>query len=87
MSQSKELIETTVRESMAEVAQAVDAQLADDFGPTTPLLESGLDSLGFAMLVATLEEKLGYDPFVTSETATYPTTLEEFINFYFENQS
>ena len=48
----------------------------------TVLLESGLDSLGFAILVARLEEELGYDPFVLMDVPVYPRTLGEFIAFY-----
>jgi acyl carrier protein len=48
----------------------------------TVLLESGLDSLGFAILVARLEEELGYDPFVLMEVPVYPRTLAEFIEIY-----
>ncbi len=48
----------------------------------TILLESGLDSLGFAILVATLEEELGYDPFVLMDEPVYPRTLGEFIEIY-----
>jgi acyl carrier protein len=48
----------------------------------TVLLESGLDSLGFAILVATLEEQLGYDPFILMDTPVYPRTLKEFILIY-----
>ena len=48
----------------------------------TILLESGLDSLGFAILVARLEEELGYDPFVLMDVPVYPRTLGEFIEIY-----
>lgn len=48
----------------------------------TVLLESGLDSLGFAILVARLEEELGYDPFVMMDEPVYPRTLGEFIEIY-----
>ena len=48
----------------------------------TVLLESGLDSLGFAILVARLEEELGYDPFVLMDVPVYPRTLNEFIEIY-----
>lgn len=50
------------------------------------LLQSGLDSMGFAVLVIELEEILGYDPFTISETAFYPSTLGEFISFYENNK-
>ena len=48
----------------------------------TVLLESGLDSLGFAILVARLEDELGYDPFVMMQEPVYPRTLGEFIEIY-----
>jgi hypothetical protein len=47
-----------------------------------PLLDSGLDSLCFAILVARLEDKIGVDPFVTTEEAVFPSTIGEFIAFY-----
>jgi acyl carrier protein len=46
------------------------------------LLDSGLDSLCFAILVTRLEDSLGVDPFTTSENASFPVTLGDFINFY-----
>lgn len=49
---------------------------------STVLLNSGLDSLGFAILVARLEEELGFDPFVEMEEAVYPTTFGEFVAIY-----
>lgn len=48
----------------------------------TILLETGLDSLGFAIFVSALEEDLGYDPFTISEDAYYPQTFHEFLAFY-----
>lgn len=54
------------------------AGLTDD----TVLLESGLDSLGFAVLVARLEEDLGYDPFTIADEAIYPRTFAEFVSVY-----
>lgn len=48
------------------------------------LLESGLDSLGFAILVATLEEKFNYDPFALMDEPYYPSTFGEFVRIYDE---
>ncbi len=48
----------------------------------TVLLESGLDSLGFAILVARLEEEFGYDPFVMMDTPVYPRYLGELVEIY-----
>lgn len=49
---------------------------------STVLLDTGLDSLGFAILVTRLEEELGYDPFSEAEEAFYPQTFGEFVAFY-----
>ena len=46
------------------------------------LLDSGLDSLCFAILVTRLEDELGFDPFTTSEDVYFPVTLGDFIRFY-----
>jgi acyl carrier protein len=54
------------------------AALADDL----PLLESGLDSLCFAVIVARLEDTLGVDPFSTADDAPFPVTLGDFIKSY-----
>lgn len=83
MSRDKLLSDITA--AMSEVAQVTSAKLVDNLEESSVLLESGLDSLGFAMLVASLEDSLGYDPFVLSEEAFYPTTLGEFVDFYQKN--
>ena len=48
------------------------------------LLDSGLDSLAIAILVARLEDSLGLDPFTefASDEMAYPVTLGAFIGFY-----
>jgi acyl carrier protein len=46
------------------------------------LLDSGLDSLAIAILVARLEEQLGFDPFSETDDVAYPVTLGDFIRFY-----
>jgi acyl carrier protein len=46
------------------------------------LLDSGLDSLCFAIIVARLEDQLGVDPFIASEDVFFPVTLGEFVKFY-----
>jgi len=47
-----------------------------------PLLESGLDSLCFAMIVAQLEDDLGVDPFSDLNDAAFPATFAEFVQLY-----
>jgi hypothetical protein len=70
-------ITTAIRET-ADIRGSEVGVLVDE----TILLESGLDSLGFAILVARLEEELGYDPFVLMDVPVYPRTLGEFIRIY-----
>jgi len=62
-----------------------ESETAPELIDETVLLETGLDSLGFAVLVVTLEQELGYDPFVLSEGAYYPRTFGEFVRFYEAN--
>lgn len=77
--------------------QAVFAQVwANEMGPSdmvpelrveTVLLDTGLDSMGFAIFVSELEDVLGYDPFaIARNIAVYPQTFAEFVAFYEENQ-
>ncbi len=54
------------------------APLTDDLS----LMDSGLDSLGFAILAARLEDTLDLDPFIEADEARYPVTLGDFISFY-----
>jgi acyl carrier protein len=65
----------------AEVAAAQEKQLAP-LSDELVLLESGLDSLCFAIIVATLEDELGFDPFTEAEDVYFPVTLGDFIAFY-----
>jgi hypothetical protein len=58
------------------------ARLSDDL----KLLDSGLDSLSFALIVARLEEALGFDPFDTTENVQFPVTFGDFVKLY-ENHS
>ena len=83
---NKEKLASNIKIAMNEVAQLTNAKLESNISESTVLLESGLDSLGFAMLVASLEDSLGYDPFVISEDAFYPRTLGDFVDFYHDNQ-
>ncbi len=46
------------------------------------LLDSGLDSLCFAVLVTRLEDEVGFDPFTLSDDVYFPVTLGDFIRFY-----
>jgi acyl carrier protein len=64
-----------------QVAKEQDKRLA----PLTEelaLLDSGLDSLCFAIVVARLETSLGVDPFSEDEDARFPVTFGDFVRFY-----
>lgn len=69
-----------------EVARLADAEIVSPLRGDTVLLESGLDSIGFAMLVARLEEEFGYDPFTMMDQPVYPRTLDEFVSIYERHQ-
>ena len=60
-----------VPERGGRAGQAAGGPLTDDL----VLLESGLDSLCFAIIVATLEDELGFDPFTEAEDVYFPVTL------------
>jgi acyl carrier protein len=49
---------------------------------TLPLLDSGLDSLCMAILVARLEDRFGIDPFASADEAVIPITVGDFVAFY-----
>lgn len=76
----KETVVALIGELLEEDDLPVPA-LDDD----TVLLESGLDSLGFAVLVTRLEDVVGYDPFSMMDEPVYPTTLSEFVDVYTAN--
>jgi acyl carrier protein len=74
-------IRTTIISEIQRLAEAEDKQvpsLTDDL----VLLNTGLDSLAIAILVARLEETLGLDPFTQSDDIYYPVTLGDFIRSY-----
>lgn len=54
------------------------ARLSDDM----KLLETGLDSLSFALIVARLEEALGYDPFDAPGELKFPVTFGDMVKLY-----
>jgi acyl carrier protein len=49
---------------------------------STVLLESGFDSMAYAVLVARLDDEFGFDPFLTNVDAPLPRTFGDFVAFY-----
>ncbi len=74
-------IRTTILDGLAELFEEEDLEVPQ-FTDDTLLLETELDSLGFAVLVTRLEEQLGYDPFSLMDEPVYPATLKEFVDLY-----
>ena len=75
------MIKLSITSQMQKIADEHEKKLApltDDLN----LLESGLDSLCFAFLVARLEDELGRDPFSASDDIQYPVTLGDFVRLY-----
>jgi acyl carrier protein len=80
---SNAALENTIRSMFSETYTAQnDGETPPALREDSVLLETGLDSLGFAILVTRLEEELGYDPFTLAAEAYYPITFGEFIDFY-----
>lgn len=67
---------TTTFQDVAREQQRELVALTDDL----KLLDSGLDSLSFALIVARLEDALGYDPFESAEH--FPVTFGDFVRLY-----
>lgn len=75
----------TVRSEIVSQFTQVAQEQGNRLAPLTDnlaLLETGLDSLCFAIVVARLEGALGVDPFTSSEDITFPVTFGEFVRLY-----
>jgi acyl carrier protein len=75
------MVRLTITSQLAQIAEEQRIKLP----PLTDdliLLDSGLDSLCFAILVARLEDTLGLDPFTTSDDVSFPVTLGDFVRIY-----
>lgn len=69
---------TSLFEQVAQEQQRKLAPLSDNL----KLLESGLDSLSFAIIVTRLEDSLGFDPFSAASQVTFPVTFGDFVKLY-----
>jgi acyl carrier protein len=74
---TKLTVETEIQKVASEHNVTL-APLSDDLN----LLDSGLDSLCFAILVARLEDELGVDPFTASDDISFPVTLGDLVQAY-----
>ena len=74
-------VKLTIMSEMQKIAQEQEKALAP-LSEDLVLLESGFDSLCFAVLVARLEDKLGLDPFTRSDDVMFPLTLGDLVRVY-----
>ena len=74
-------VRSTIIEQFERVALELDKPIRT-FTDETTLLESGLDSVCFAFIIASLEDILGVDPFVATGASAFPVTVGEFIDLY-----
>ena len=75
----------SIRDTVHSVFRKVAAEQGRTLAPLSdelPLLQCGLDSLCFAIVVATLEDSLNVDPFNADGWVDFPVTLGEFIQLY-----
>lgn len=79
--QSSQSIAVLVREEIARVG-AEQGKALPPLDGSLPLLDSGLDSLCIAILVARLEDRLGFDPFSGDGPVTFPVTIGDFVAAY-----
>lgn len=76
---------TSIRSLIAWELQQIAVEHGRKLAPLTDelrLLESGLDSLGLAIVVTRLADVLGIDPFACSSFAESPVTFGEFVRMY-----
>ncbi|MCG8422628.1 MAG: acyl carrier protein [Proteobacteria bacterium] len=80
-------LEQIIREIFLETLEEGGKELSGELVDDSILLDTGMDSLGFATVVAKLDNEIGYDPFTLMTTPFYPKTYGEFIGIYrkFEN--
>ncbi|MBR0800944.1 acyl carrier protein [Bradyrhizobium jicamae] len=74
-------IRLKITSEMQQIAHELNIKLPplkDDL----PLQNTGLDSLGFALLIARLEDELGRDPFTNPDEFVFPDTIGDFVRAY-----
>jgi acyl carrier protein len=74
-------VKSTITAQFQQVAREQDRMLAP-LSDELKLVQSGLDSLSFAIIVARLEDSLGVDPFNSTEAVEFPVTFGDFVRLY-----
>lgn len=74
-------IRSAILEQLNELFEEDELEIPE-FVDDTVLLDTDLDSLGFAVLVTRLDEELGFDPFSIMDEPVYPVTFKDFVDIY-----
>jgi acyl carrier protein len=74
-------VRSAVEETIAQVAME-QKKAIPPLKDNLHLVDCGLDSLGLAVVVARLEERLGVDPFSATPDWQFPVTLGDFVQLY-----
>lgn len=74
-------VRSTVQSQFEQVATEQGRKLAP-LAEDLKLIDCGLDSLSFAIVVARLEDSLGVDPFSSETAVDFPVTFGDFVRLY-----
>jgi acyl carrier protein len=74
-------VKSTIEQHLRRIA-ADHGRTLEPLTDELKLLESGLDSLSFAIVIMRLADSLGIDPFNSGKAIEYPVTLGDFIRMY-----
>ena len=74
-------VQDTIKAQFEQVAIEQHRKLSR-LSPELKLLDCGLDSLSFALIVARLEDALGFDPFDAAEEMKFPVSYGDFVKLY-----
>lgn len=77
-----EQIRSKLNSAIASNVPDSNKKVAVQFTDTDNLSDLGLDSLGFALTIAKMEEEFGIDPFSDAEEILYPETFGEMLMLY-----
>ena len=75
-------IRTAILSHLQQIVSVSNRPSPQNLNDDLVLVESGLDSLGMAVLVTRLEDSLGIDPFTDHQMKSPPVTLGDFIKLY-----
>jgi len=74
-------VRSTIQSQIQSVAAEQERKLAT-LTDELKLIDCGLDSLSFAIIVARLEDALGVDPFSSEKAVDFPVTFGDFVRLY-----